>query len=277
MLRFLFVAILSLVLLLQKAKTDMVESSKAYKPTPQIILWAWDRPQFLNPHLPQQISIAFLHSSILLRGNSSEKSDSISSTSASSTSTTHLALKNRMHALVIPEKTLVIPVVHIDIDNLNPPKGLTTQQIEKIVDTVNQASKQSNSGWVQLDFEARPSQRKDYLEILQRLQPLRQQYKLSITALASWCMFDQWLDVALVDEVVPMIFRMGKGRDDVTNWVSTYGSFPLMSCNKSLGWMVGENWLPTKEMKRVYLFHSKFWTATQIEQALANIKNLSQH
>ena len=63
---------------------------------------------------------------------------------------------------------------------------------------------------LQVDFDATVSQRAFYRDVLQQLRRrLPASMPLSITALASWCIFDDWLAGLPVDEVVPMVFRMG--------------------------------------------------------------------
>jgi hypothetical protein len=73
------------------------------------------------------------------------------------------------------------------------------------------AARASTSGWVQLDLEARPSQRDDYRALVARLRArLPAATRLSVTALAWWCRAPAWLDGLAADEVVPMFFRMGR-------------------------------------------------------------------
>lgn len=106
--------------------------------------------------------------------------------------------------------TAVIPVVHVEIDALHPPTGL--RQAEPVVlDAMRAAARATTSGWVQLDLEARPSQRVDYLALVRHIRAaLPPDVKLSVTALAWWCRSNAWLDGLQADEVVPMFFRMGR-------------------------------------------------------------------
>lgn len=106
--------------------------------------------------------------------------------------------------------TAVIPVVHVEIDPLHPPT--TLRQAEPVVlDAMRSAARATTSGWVQLDLEARPSQRADYRALVQSIRAaLPHEVKLSVTALAWWCRSGAWLDGLAADEVVPMFFRMGR-------------------------------------------------------------------
>lgn len=103
----------------------------------------------------------------------------------------------------------VTPVVHVELSTVRPPL-LTDAARRAVVDAVMQASAGSSSGWVQLDMEARPSQRAFYLGLVRELRArLPHGTKLSVTALAWWCRSPHWLDELAADEVVPMVFRMG--------------------------------------------------------------------
>lgn len=106
--------------------------------------------------------------------------------------------------------TKVIPIVHVEIDFLNPPTSLR-QAGPVVLDAMRSAGRASTSGWVQLDLEARPSQRADYRDLVHDIRAaLPRDLKLSVTALAWWCRSGPWLDGLAADEVVPMFFRMGR-------------------------------------------------------------------
>ena len=108
--------------------------------------------------------------------------------------------------------TAVIPVVHVEIDPLRPPASLRAAE-PVVLDAMRSAARASTSGWVQLDLEARPSQRPDYRELVQKIRTaLPHEVKLSVTALAWWCRSGAWLDGLAADEVVPMFFRMGRDK-----------------------------------------------------------------
>jgi hypothetical protein len=110
----------------------------------------------------------------------------------------------------LPPATRAIPVVHVEIDPLHPPSSLR-QAGPLVIDAMRAAARASTSGWVQLDLEARPSQRADYRDLVRNIRTaLPHEIKLSVTALAWWCRSNAWLDGLAADEVVPMFFRMGR-------------------------------------------------------------------
>jgi hypothetical protein len=110
----------------------------------------------------------------------------------------------------LPSATTVIPVVHVELDPLHPPASLQPAA-PAIRAAVLAAGRASTSGWVQLDLEARPSQRTDYRDLVRSIRTaLPRKIRLSVTALAWWCRSRAWLDGLAADEVVPMFFRMGR-------------------------------------------------------------------
>jgi hypothetical protein len=106
--------------------------------------------------------------------------------------------------------TQVIPVVHVELDLLRP-SGNLRDASPLIIKAMQSAAQASTSGWVQLDLEARPSQRADYRALVQDIRSvLPQKIQLSVTALAWWCRSPAWLDGLAANEVVPMFFKMGR-------------------------------------------------------------------
>ena len=116
----------------------------------------------------------------------------------------------RMRQPAMPASTLVTPVLHVEVSTVNPPRDMESSRA-MIVAALLDAAATSTSGWVQLDMEAKPSQREFYRSLVGQLRAaLPPQVKLSVTALAWWCRSPAWLDGLAADEVVPMFFRMGK-------------------------------------------------------------------
>jgi hypothetical protein len=104
----------------------------------------------------------------------------------------------------------VTPVLHVEVSSVNPPANIEASRAP-IVDAMLRAASHSTSGRVQLDMEAKPSQRDFYRSLVGDLRAaLPANIALSVTALAWWCRSPAWLDGLAADEVVPMFFRMGK-------------------------------------------------------------------
>jgi hypothetical protein len=113
---------------------------------------------------------------------------------------------------------------------------------------------------VQVDFEVRASERAILLDILGDVRrALPRGTLLSMTALASWCGED-WLAGAPVDEVVPMLFRMGRGGEDVRAMLAEGGDLRHDRCRGALGVAVGTPVPRAPPGRRVYLFDPRSWT-----------------
>ena len=150
--------------------------------------WLWD-----EAHLPAWSTreAAVLQRHILLSGDD-------------------ILLRPRKRWPALPPSTLVTPVLHVEVSTVNPPVDIEKSRAI-IVSAMMDAAARSSSGWVQLDMEAKPSQRVFYRSLVQDIRTaLPPQLKLSVTALAWWCRAPAWLDGLAADEVVPMFFRMGK-------------------------------------------------------------------
>jgi hypothetical protein len=162
----------------------------------------------------------------------------------------------------LPAATQVIPVVHVDIDPLDPPAGLR-QAAPRILDAMRSAGRASTSGWVQLDLEARPSQRVDYRDLVRAIRAtLPRTLKLSVTALAWWCRSPPWLDNLAADEVVPMFFRMGRDHAALRGIVASQPAVLHPSCRAGSAGFSRQEAFPrnvTTRYQRAYWFDETAW------------------
>jgi hypothetical protein len=169
--------------------TALLLSAQAHA-VPAVIPWIWDGGQWPRGGVDEA---AVVVDDVLLRG---------------ATMTLHPGSRRGDK----PAALRVTPVVHVEMSQREPP-----QEPERFHDAIRDlvlfAATRSTSGWVQLDLEARPSQRVFYQTLVRDLhQRLGGRVRLSVTALAWWCGSRDWLDPAALpaDEVVPMFFRMGR-------------------------------------------------------------------
>ncbi|MCR6479948.1 hypothetical protein NU688_27585 [Variovorax sp. ZS18.2.2] len=216
---------------------------------PQTLLWVWDRPQLFST-LPQGTGAAYLHATVQLSGERSR------------------TVWRQWPLRITPDAaTTVMPVIHVALDNLSP-SPVNDAQRGAIAAAIEHASKNGNrSGWVQLDFEARRSQREAYVALLRQLQPLRAGgVRLSATALASWCMSDPWLPAGLVDEVVPMYFRMGADSAHIRQRLQAAGTATVPACRDAAGLLLGEPWPALGGVKRRFVFHTGAWKTEDFEK-----------
>lgn len=160
---------------------------------PNEFWWYWDRPAAQLPPLPPDVGAAVVVKHVYFSG---ERVIQIS----------------RRSALNLPKSAIIIPVVHVEVDPARPFAGSVAQR-DALRDAVVNAAQRGHPSWVQLDFEARRSQREFWrASVLSIRARLPAGVRLSVTALASWCYGDRWLGDTPVDEVVPMYFRLGATR-----------------------------------------------------------------
>lgn len=152
------------------------------------IAWLWDRAAL--PVWSQQHA-AVLVQHVLLAGD-------------------QVRTRSRMDTPPLAPGTRVTPVVHVQVSIVDPPRP-GAEAHSAILAAMRRAAGLSTSGWVQLDMEARPSQRAFYRALVHDIRAeLPPALRLSVTALAWWCSSRDWLDGLAADEVVPMLFRLGR-------------------------------------------------------------------
>jgi hypothetical protein len=162
----------------------------------------------------------------------------------------------------LPAATRVIPVVHVEIDALRPPASLQPAHAA-VLEAMRKAARATTSGWVQLDLEARPSQRTDYRALVQDIRgALPREIRLSVTALGWWCRSPAWLDGLAADEVVPMFFRMGRDNAALRAIVASQAQQLHPLCRTgSAGFSRQEPFAPAvaARYRRTYWFDEKGW------------------
>jgi len=163
--------------------------------SPREFWWYWDRPAEQLPAPAPGIGAAVVVTHVIFSGE-------------------RFARQRRRSALRLPEGVVTMPVVHVEVDPALPFAG-NMAQIDGLREAVLDVVRRGASHWVQLDFEARRSQREFWLAAVQQIKTaLPSGVRLSVTALASWCYEDRWLADAPVDEIVPMYFRLKGARHE---------------------------------------------------------------
>ncbi len=125
---------------------------------------------------------------------------------------------------------------------------------------------------VQVDFEVRRSQRQVLLDLLADVRAgLPKGVPLSMTALASWCETEDWLAAAPVDEIVPMLFRMGPEGEGVKARLAADRDFANPRCRTAVA-ISADTPLPRLPAgRRVYLFSPRSWTAAEFDRVRRSV------
>lgn len=206
-----------------------------------LILWAWERPEDLR-FAGQEAEVAAQTGFIELSGD-------------------RLIVRGRRHPLLTRPGQVTTTVVHVQID---PRRRLvwTPEREAQVAQAVLRLAKRPGVRRLQLDFEVRASERPILMAVLRGVRAgLPDGVELSMTALASWCETEAWLDEAPVDEIVPMLFRMGPGGERLKAKLAAGGDFANPRCRHALAVSADTPLARAPTGRRVYLFNPGSWTA----------------
>lgn len=217
---------------------------------PPVILWAWERPEDLTFLDPERVGVAFLAQTLVLQNDD-------------------VLLRPRLQPLKVSPKTKLIAVTRIESEKTTGERAaLSDAQAEKLASLVSRTLQLENVSAIQIDFDVTRSEREFYRRLLVKLrQGLPDNVPLSMTALASFCIGDRWLEGLPVDEAVPMIFRMGTDSDNIKRFLASGNDFQEPLCRSSYGIAVDEP-LEMKFAKgrSLYVFNHNSWVAKDMPE-----------
>jgi Protein of unknown function (DUF3142) len=214
---------------------------------PTTTIWAWERPEDLRRIDPQSISVAFLARTLTLQSE-------------------RVAVRPRMQPLQVPPGTRLIAVVRIEsrID-----QGSALDDLLGDATRASAAALAPGIQELQIDFDARVSERAFYRRLLAGVRAtLPSSVPLSITALASWCMADRWIDGLPIDEAVPMLFRMGVDDANVRRHLAAGGDFSAAACRTSVGISTDERQPTVPAGRKRYVFNPRAWSDEAIRRLM---------
>lgn len=207
---------------------------------PNVFLWAWEQPEdlrFLDPH---STGIAFLDRTIFLDRGS-------------------ISVRPRFQPLRCAPGTALMAVVRLESRALPLPDASATAA------AIAEAAHGSGIRALQVDFDATRSQRAFYRQVLTDLRSrLPREMPLSMTALASWCESDNWIEGLPVAEAVPMLFRMGAGEHPAR-------SFRPDLCRSSAGVSTDTPLRAPPTAGRLYIFNPRPWSRADFDSAIHEV------
>jgi hypothetical protein len=219
---------------------------------PRVMLWAWERPEDLRGIDTRKAGVAFLERTVFLVGDA-------------------VVVRPRMQPLSVPPDTALVAVVRLEAQPARLGKDgagpigttLSARQRDALAVAIAAAAQFPGVAGLQVDFDATLSQREFYREVLIDLRrELPEDMPLLITALASWCLHEDWLERAPIDDAVPMLFRMGTGERETRLRLEAGGDFRAPVCRQSIGVSTDETvdlaHLPAG--RRLYIFSPRAWT-----------------
>lgn len=230
---------------------------------PDKVLWAWQRAEDLSTIDTKKFAVAYMACHVLLKGEAT-------------------LVSWRQQSLKVPEQAVLIPVVRIDCDNRNKAK-LNEKQLETVLQVLKRAAAGKRTAELQIDFDAREDERDFYRKLLvETKKSLAPDLPLSITALASWCLFDNWIKDLPVDEMVPMMFSLGRDREKILKYFSEERDFLESGCCKSLGVSledaeINRIMIPLAKRRkipvRIFVFTRSAWTAKKLDSLRELLRN----
>jgi hypothetical protein len=223
---------------------------------PPLMLWAWDRDDDLRFLDISDTGVAFLAATLTLRGEA-------------------VALAPRHNPLTLPEGVSRVAVAHVETDRAEPPV-LSSEQLQRFVETLVAISGEVPHRVLQVDYEAVASQRAFFTAAISALRRRLPDAAISVTALASWCFNENWTAQLAADEVVPMLFRMGYDGRRLRAHLAHGGDFRAADCRSSFGVATDELPEALPSGRRVYVFSPRRWTPETYKIVRTRIRQWSQ-
>jgi hypothetical protein len=205
---------------------------------PPVTLWSWERREDLRGLDARRFAIAYLDQTLTIDLS--------------------VHRETRRNPILLSSGAVRIPVVRIE-----PLRHAIFNDVnrEAVVQAILLSAEEPHIAALQIDFDATASERGFYRDVLAEIrQRMPAALPLSMTALASWCSYDDWLGNLPVEEAVPMMFRMEPDRRraprDGYDFVIRE---PL--CRGAVGVSTGEPWPAGMLGKRLYVFSDEGWRA----------------
>ena len=217
---------------------------------PALMLWAWERPEDLRFLDPNKQGVAFLAQTLTLKGD-------------------EVAFSPRHQPLQVPPDTKMMAVTRIESQKITGQRpALSANQRQQLVKLIVRTMELGRVAAIQVDFDALVSERDFYRTLLHDLRTqLPDNVPLSMTALASFCLGDRWLDDLPVDEAVPMIFRMGADDKPIKNRLAGGDDFREPLCRRSYGIALDEPLEMKRDpARRLYIFNNRPWSESSIRE-----------
>jgi hypothetical protein len=255
---------------------------------PKLFFWAWERSEDLRFLESKNAGVAFLAKTIYVPAPDEDPRKDAGGS---------LLIRPRLQPLRVAPGTPLIAVVRIETRAGRQPASFfaedlrsssqpvfTALQNQHLVDQIVDLQSLPNIRAIQIDFDATVSERASYVNLLKDLRyKIPSSLPLSITALASWCIGDPWLEQlppGTIDEAVPMLFRMGPDAANVAKFLRSRDEFRGSACQNSLGLSIDEplsnvlmkgaspNMPSDWHSKRIYVFAPRAWTQPAAEAVL---------
>src|SRR5262249_54563484 len=139
---------------------------------PPLVLWAWDRDDDLRFIDIRDTAVGYLAATLIPRGG-------------------RVFLTPRPHPPAPPKGTRLVAVAPVRVDRHEPPV-VSDAQARDFAATLAALRENLPGEFLQIDFEAKASQRDFFVNAVAALRQRLPDAVLSATALTSWCLNERW-------------------------------------------------------------------------------------
>ena len=267
-----------LLMIMSAALSTLATLPASAAAAPRIVLWSWEHNDDLRFVDTSKVAIAHFEGTIILGRETA-------------------SIIKRRNLICLPASGFHFPVFRIELahrDEAAQPAAFARAEtiiLDHLIKSKPAGCRRSQLAayeptTVQIDFDAKQNDRASYLQFLQNLKAkLPRNTKLSVTALASWCLGDKWLQQAGVDETVAMLFSMGVGYEGA---LSAMSRMPLSnggSAKQSIGISINEEKtnrrlkklgilssdMRASKFEHLYAFSSLGWTKRRYEKLIEEV------
>jgi Protein of unknown function (DUF3142) len=237
------------------ATPDKAAGTGRMSALPRITVWSWERREDLRAIDATTTAVAYLDRTVLVNAAG-------------------VAVKPQRQALLLPAAKELSRIAVVRIETTTD-AVLNEETSEKVAAAIAGSAVTSLAA-LQIDFDARKSEREWYRKVLTRVRAkIPAAMPLSMTALASWCSYDNaWMARLPVDEAVPMLFRMEPDRRQAAVMgVSGRDEFVIREplCRGSVGISTREQWPRDVAAKRVYVFPDAGWRRDDVKETIKRL------
>ena len=240
----------TLAMLAAASPSDAPLRRPAMDRLPRLFVWAWERPEDLRD-LDRGIGVAFLAQTITITGD-------------------RVQVSPRRQPLHVSPAATLVAVTRIEAAVPDAPAA-QRPPLGAIASTLAATAALPRVAAIQLDFDAVASDREFYRALIRALRDrLPASMPISITALASWCAGDDWLEGLPIDEAVPMLFRMGPANEPFRR-LATSRVAASPRCRGAIGASLDEPLDIRPDDRRVYIFNPLPWSRLALLQARSRV------
>jgi len=212
---------------------------------PRLMLWAWERPTDLQGLRPDT-GVAFLFQTLIVQSG-------------------EFTIEPRRNPLHVAAHTPLVAVTRIESGG--HAADVSAAGLASMAAAIAHTARLPRVTGIQIDFDAAATERGFYRQLLHGVRrELGDGVHLSMTALASWCAGDRWLDALPVDETVPMLFRLGPVNEPYAG-LARSSAAAAPPCRAAIGTSLDEPLRIRSASRRVYVFNPAPWTAASVARA----------